>query len=192
MAAGGAPHWPHTLAAKGPQVLQPQHLHWPVVPQRGARLHLIVLDRSGSMQRSGRLAQAKGFAAQLIAEAARSGDRVALLAFGGQGVQLVLAPGPARAAGVERVRPLGGGGGTPLLAALHAAERLLRAQRGRVAQSWLWLLCDGRTRENPPRPQGAAQLLIVDFDDARRGAGRCAVWAAQWGAQYRRAAAAAG
>ncbi len=83
------------------------------MPQRQGWLQLIVLDSSGSMQRGARLAQAKGYAARLIEQAARAGDHVALLAFGGQGaqgVQLLLPPGPARASGVARVRPLATGG----------------------------------------------------------------------------------
>ncbi len=145
------------------------------------RLHLIVLDTSGSMRQGGRLALAKGFAAKLIEEAARAGDDVALLCFGGQGVELVLPPGPARAAGAARVRQCGGGGGTPLAHALAVAQGLLV----KSSHAALWLLTDGRTLEQPAAPQGAAQTVIVDFDDPRRAIGRCAAWAAQWGAEHR-------
>ena len=167
------------------------HLRRRAVPQRQGWLQLIVLDSSGSMQRGARLAQAKGYAARLIEQAARAGDHVALLAFGGQGahgVQLLLAPGPARASGVARVRPLAGGGGTPLVAALAQAERLAaQAARRGLAGTCLWLLSDGRTLEAPRAPQ-AAQLVLVDFDDRLRPAGRCPAWAAAWGADYRRPA----
>ena len=149
---------------------------------------LVVLDSSGSMQRGARLAQAKGYAARLIEQAARAGDHVALLAFGGQGaqgVQLLLPPGPARASGVARVRPLAGGGGTPLAAALAQAERLAaQAVRRGLAGACLWLLTDGRTLESPRAPQGA-QLVLVDFDDRLRPAGRCPAWARDWRADYR-------
>lgn len=155
------------------------------MPEQPPRLHCILLDASGSMQRGARLAQAKGFAARLIAQAARAGEHVALLAFGGQGVQLLLAPGPARASGAEQVRPLGGGGGTPLAAALQSADQLLQAAQRRGQDGCLWLLTDGRTLEQPSAPQAAAQCVIVNFDDPLRPAGRCPDWAVAWGADYR-------
>ncbi len=163
-------------------------LRWRAVLQRTPQLHCILLDTSGSMQRGARIGQAKGFAARLIAQAARAGEHVALLAFGGQGVELLLPPGPARAAGAERVRPLASGGGTPLAAALDQAEALLQAaqRRGQSQGACLWLLTDGRTRESPTAPRSAAQRVIVDFDDPLRPAGRCPAWAAAWGADYRR------
>ena len=138
------------------------------------------------MRRQSRLAWAKGYAARLIEEAARAGDHVALLAFGGQGVQLLLPPGPARAAGAARVRPLGGGGGTPLAACLaHAAALLRAAQRRQGGDTCLWLLTDGRTLEQPAAPQEAGRVVIVDFDDPLHPLGRCAAWAGQWRADHR-------
>jgi magnesium chelatase subunit ChlD-like protein len=152
-------------------------------------LHLIVLDTSGSMRQRGRLALAKGHATWLIERAARAGDDVALLCFGGQGVELRLPPGRARAAGSARVRPLGGGGGTPLTHALAQADQVLRraARRDGQAESWLWLLTDGRTLEQPAAPQAAHRIVIVDFDEPARAIGRCASWALRWGAEHRRA-----
>lgn len=152
-------------------------------------LHLIVLDTSGSMRQGGRLALAKGYAARLIEQAARAGEQVALLCFGGSGVELLLPPSPARAAGGQRVRQLGGGGGTPLAAGLREAERLLlRAQRRDprlgAQHCWLWLLSDGRTLEQPAAPAAAGNIVIVDFEPSTRSFGRCAAWAHQWGARH--------
>ncbi|MBU7571854.1 MAG: VWA domain-containing protein [Hydrogenophaga sp.] len=187
-AAGAGIHWLRTLQAKGSQRLAPVHLrHRPVSP-RTPPLHLIALDTSGSMRRGGRLAWAKGYAARLIEQAARAGDHVALLSFGGQGVQLLLPPGPARAAGRERVRPVGGGGGTPLSACLNEADRLLRKtqrQRGAAGGDCLWLLTDGRTLEQPMAPGSAGHIVVVDFDDPLRPLGRCAAWAERWQAEHR-------
>ncbi len=155
------------------------------MPLRAPLLHVIALDSSGSMHQRARLGQAKGYAAALIAQAARRGDAVALLAFGGQGVQLLLGPGPARASGVARVRPLGGGGGTPLVAVLAQAEQLCAQAARRGQESWLWLLTDGRSSAQPPAPRMPQQRVLVDFDDPLRPAGHCAAWAERWGAQYR-------
>jgi len=46
------------------------------------------------------------------------------------------------------------------------------------------LLTDGRTLEQPRAPQVADQLVVVDFDEAKVRVGRCADWAARWGAEY--------
>ena len=199
--SGGAIAWLRTLLAKGPQALQRAHLHHQPVAARAPRLHLIALDTSGSMRRGGRLAAAKGHAAWLIEQAAGSGDDVALLSFGGAGVELLLLPGPARRSGSARVRPVGGGGGTPLAAALVAAERLLRRcrlqHRGLGAlETWLWLLTDGRSLEQPVAPGAAEHIVIIDFNTPASapagaapggGIGRCAAWAAHWGAEHRHA-----
>jgi magnesium chelatase subunit ChlD-like protein len=199
LAPGLRPHgtaiaWLPTLIAKGPAPLQRQHLRHPSQALRATRLHCIVLDTSGSMRQQGRLALAKGHVALLLEQAARQGDDVALLSFGGRGVELLLPPGRARASASQRVRPLGGGGGTPLAEALAEADRLLqRTARaapgqagGRPVERWLWLLSDGRTLEQPQAPRAAQQLVIVDFDDPHKPLGRCAAWAARWGAAHQR------
>lgn len=189
MPEGAGIDWLRTLAAKGPVPLQPAHLRRRPAGVVQPCLHVIALDTSGSMRHGGRLAWAKGYAARLIEQAARAGHEVALLGFGGQGVQLLLPPGPARNAGTARVRPLGGGGGTPLAACLAEAGRLLRAaarRRGEGAPSCLWLLTDGRTLEQPAAPAEATYTVVVDFDDPLRPVGRCAAWALRWGAEHRR------
>ena len=184
-AAGAIAWWP-TLRAKGAQVLQPEHLRRLPLPARHARLHCIVLDASGSMRTQGRLALAKGHAAQLIAQAAQQGDDVALLQLGGDGVQLLLPPGRARASGSLRLRGIGGGGGTPLAQALEQAELLLQraVRRNGLLDCWLWLLTDGRTLEQPLAPPSAQHRVILDFDDPHQPLGRCAAWARLWQAEH--------
>ncbi len=175
------------MVAKGPAALQREHLRRQPVALRTSRLHCIVLDTSGSMRQRGRLALAKGHAALMIEQAARHGDDVALLCFGGQGVELLLPPGRARASGSLRLRPLGGGGGTPLAEALLQADRLLQRtlRVSGPSECWLWLLTDGRTLERPQAPLTPQHLVIVDFDDPKKSLGRCADWAARWGAEHR-------
>jgi magnesium chelatase subunit ChlD-like protein len=181
--------WLPTLVAKGPQTLRPEHLRRHPEARRTARLHLIVLDTSGSMRQAGRLALAKGYAARLIERAARAGEQVALLSFGGRGVELLLPPRPARATASTRVRRLGGGGGTPLAQCLIEAERLLcrvkRREPTTGTDTWLWLLTDGRTLERPAAPAAAGHVVIVDFDQSPKAIGRCAAWAQHWRAEYR-------
>ncbi len=179
------------MLAKGPAPLRREHLRRQPVALRAGRLHCIVLDTSGSMRRHGRLALAKGHAAFMIEQAARQGDDVALLCFGGQGVELLLPPGRARAAGSQRLRPVGGGGGTPLAEALAQADRLLQRtlRVSGPSECWLWLLTDGRTLEHPQAPLTPQHLAIVDFDDPQKNLGRCAAWAVRWGAEYHQAVA---
>lgn len=189
-AVGSRVDWLGTLQAKGRQPLSRTHLRHLPVGERVATLHMIALDTSGSMRQGGRLARAKGYAARLIEQAAQRGEQVSLLCFGGQGVELMLPPGPARAAGSYRLRSVGGGGGTPLSDSLLEAERLLRTARRRQGAglaTCLWLLTDGRSMESPDAPQAADQIIVVDFDDPLRAVGRCAAWARSWLAEHRHA-----
>jgi magnesium chelatase subunit ChlD-like protein len=79
------------------------------------------------------------------------------------------------------VRQCGGGGGTPLAQALLVAQALLNKSQSAA----LWLLTDGRTLEQPIAVKGVAHTVIVDFDDPKRGLGRCAALAKRWGAEHR-------
>jgi magnesium chelatase subunit ChlD-like protein len=187
---GAVIDWPATLCAKGAAALTPRHLRHRATPARQAQLQLLLLDTSGSMQRHGALARAKGWALQLIEHAARGGDAVAVLGFGGQGVQVLLAPQPARRAAGARLRQLGGGGGTPLAQALRQAEAWARGGglRQRACAVNLWLLTDGRCPEVPhQRPAGLQALHIVDFDDPLAPRGQAWAWARRWQAQWRAA-----
>jgi magnesium chelatase subunit ChlD-like protein len=185
-AGAGLPlHWPRTLAAKGADPLRREHLHHRAGADAPPRCHLVLIDASGSMRRAGRLARAKGCAAWLAAQAARVGEHLGLLVFGGQGVHWLLPPGPARRAQVQRVAALGGGGGTPLARALAEAEARARRHRGPTC---LWLLTDGRCAETPRAPRHVHSTVLVDHDDEELPVGRCALWASAWGAQLVRPA----
>jgi magnesium chelatase subunit ChlD-like protein len=152
-------------------------------------LHLLLIDHSGSMQRQGRLALAKGCAERLLAQAVRQGDEAGVLAFGGRAAVWLQAPGRARRAMAVRLRTLGSGGGTPLAQALQEAETTLQRRRrqGAPVEAWLWLLTDGRALHTPPRPRGIDQLVLVDHDDPLAPAGRGPQWARLWQASWLRA-----
>jgi magnesium chelatase subunit ChlD-like protein len=184
--ADGALDWPATLRRKGPQPLQSQHLRRRLRVQTPADLHVIVIDCSGSMGWAGRLARAKSYAARLVEWARAAGHQVGILALGGHGVDWLQCPAFARRAFIERLRPVGYGGGTPMDAALAHADAALRAHAGRYpgGARYLWLLTDGRLPHTPKRPQNAKRLFIVDFDDARVTVGRARSWAQAWGADW--------
>lgn len=141
-------------------------------------MHCFVLDCSGSMRTDGRLAQAKGVLLALMDEAYRRRDAVALLCFGGDTVELRVPPQRAASWNDAWVAPIGGGGGTPLAAAVRQADALLARQAGRVR--WLWLLSDGRSTEAPLRPASAERLVVVDFESGRGALGRAALLAERW------------
>ncbi|MDA8444013.1 vWA domain-containing protein [Paracidovorax valerianellae] len=179
----GAWDWPRTFIARGAAtVLQRDHLRRQTAQARTGRLHCFVLDCSASMVASGALARAKGVLLALMEEAYRERDDVALLCFGGDGVQLRVSPQRAPAWSDGWVAPIGGGGGTPLDRAVSHAAQVLDGARGR--QGWLWLLTDGRTREQPERPASAHTACVVDFDTARLALHRAERLARQWQARY--------
>lgn len=183
--AGGAPagiDWPQTLAARGSAALRAEHLRAAQRAPQAAALHCFVLDCSASMLAASRLSRAKGVLAELLAQAYRWRDGIAIVSFAGSASTVRVPPGRARPVSDAWLAPIGGGGGTPLAHALMQANTLLAAHRS--GMRWLWLLTDGRTRESPPRPAHADVLRVIDFDDARVPLGRCAVLAQSWGAQH--------
>lgn len=185
-AGAGAIAWIPTLHAKGTGPLRREHLRRVPAAPHQPQWHLLLLDCSGSMLRQGRLALAKGWVQHLMDAVVRAGHEVAVIGFGGDGVH--------RLWGATATRPrvalqaLGGGGGTPLRQALTTADTALRRARrsGRSAPNWLWLLSDGRSLDDPPRP-AADGLVVLDFDDPLCPVGRGAVWAARWQAHYQSA-----
>lgn len=187
--ATGGWDWPRTLAARGSAALRPQHLRRRSEPPQGMRLHCFVLDCSASMAAGGALARAKGVLLALMDEAYRRREQVALICFAGTQVELRLPPRKAAAWNDGWIAPIGGGGGTPLQAAVQRAGLLLERHcaagpDGQACEGWLWLLTDGRTREQPVRPQAARQAGIVDFESGRLRLGRARALAQAWGARH--------
>ncbi|MEO1602758.1 MAG: VWA domain-containing protein, partial [Pseudomonadota bacterium] len=123
--------------------------------RRSASATVFVVDASGSTAMA-RLAEAKGAVEILLAEAYVRRDLVALVAFRGDGADVLLPPTAAPALARRRLAELPGGGGTPLAAGIDAAAALARrlAERGTAPQ--LVLLTDGRAnidrRGQPGRP----------------------------------------
>ena len=160
----------------------PIHLRRRQPASRPGALHCFVLDTSASMLRGDRLAQAKGLLMALMRAAAAARERVALLCFAGQRTALRVPPTRAGAWREDWITPIGGGGGTAVAPALRRATLLLaRHRRQRPGdRRTLWLLTDGRTLENPSRPDFAQRVVIVDFDRGRDALHRTARWACRW------------
>jgi len=149
-------------------------------------LHCFVLDCSGSMAHGDPLALAKGVLLRLITRAYQARADVALVCFAGTRAEVRLAPSRARLWNDDWIRPIGGGGGTPLTLGMARADQLLARQaRQRPAQHrWVWLLTDGRSTEAPARPAWADQIVIVDVERHAVPLGRCRQLAQAWDADY--------
>jgi magnesium chelatase subunit D len=154
--AGCSLSWAATLrtaasarSATGPLVLCREDLRGRPRLGPAGRLLLFVVDSSGSMAAWRRMRQTKAAVLSLLVPAYTRRDRLALIAFHGDGAELVLPP----ARGLVRARrvleQLPTGGGTPLAAGLHAAYRLVCAeQRRRPGQAiWVIVLTDGRANQ---------------------------------------------
>jgi magnesium chelatase subunit ChlD-like protein len=177
--------WPQTLAAMRQQTLHAEHLRFVREAPRGGVLHCFVLDCSGSMLAQQRLALAKGLLIALFDRASAARHEAALICFGGAGADVRFGPAVPRWWNERWLRPVGGGGGTPLGAGIGRAAQLLerRARLRPAQQRWLWILTDGRTRDEPTRPRAADEIVFVDFEREMIPLGRCAAIAGEWGAR---------
>ncbi len=123
--------------------VQPSDIRLRRYRERAERLLIFAVDASGSAA-AARLAEAKGAVELLLAGAYSSRDHVALIAFRGSEAQIVLPPTRSLSLTKRRLAGLPGGGGTPLAAALAAADELARqTARGGLTPA-LVLLTDGR------------------------------------------------
>jgi magnesium chelatase subunit ChlD-like protein len=177
--------WPPTLAAMRQDRLRVEHLRFTREAPRGGVLHCFVLDCSGSMLAGQRLALAKGLLIALFDRASAARAEAALVCFGGAGADVRFGPAVPRWWNERWLRPVGGGGGTPLTSGIRRAAQLLeRSARVRPAQQrWLWILTDGRTRDEPARPLDADEVVFVDFERDAIRLGRCEALADAWGAR---------
>ena len=186
MRTGPAIDWVTSLTQKGPSVLRREHLRPRRTPAYAPVVHCVLLDCSASMVRDGGLAMAKGLLLQMLRRFRRDRAEVALICFGGGQAEVRFGPAVPGGWNEQWVEPIGGGGGTPLALGLAAGERLLGGTTSKHpgTQGWLWLLSDGRTVERPPRPDHAAQTVVVDFEVARLALGGCRALANAWQAHY--------
>lgn len=173
--------WVKTLARKGSRAIEAEHVQYRRQPAGAAVLHLVLLDMSSSMLRAGKLAKAKGFLMVLMQQAYRDREHIGVIGFGGQEAKWVLRPSKAQAFNESWVAPLGGGGGTPLAAALNLLRPVL-GRPGRMAR--VWVLTDGRFAQIPESPLGMDECVIVDLESDALMLRRCRVLADQWKAQW--------
>jgi magnesium chelatase subunit D len=111
--------------------------------ERSDRAIIFVVDASGSAALA-RLAEAKGAIELLLGEAYARRDHVALVAFRGDGADVLLPPTRSLVQTKRRLGQLPGGGGTPLASGLKAALELASLAQGKGMTPSIALLTDGR------------------------------------------------
>jgi len=139
--------------------------------RRGGPHELVVvgIDASRSMGVADRMEAVKGAVLGVLADSRRRRDRVALVAFAGEGADVVLRPTGSVEVASARLADVPTGGRTPLAAGIEAMTKLaLEARRSVRAGATdgyrprLVLLTDGRATVGEPDPLTAA------LDAARR------------------------
>jgi magnesium chelatase subunit D len=124
--------------------------------QRSETTTIFVVDASGSSALN-RLAEAKGAVELLLAECYVRRDKVALIAFRGQGAELLLPPTRSLVRAKRCLGNLPGGGGTPLAAGIDAATALAEGVRRQGATPVVIVMTDGRANVGRGGKLGRAQ-----------------------------------
>jgi magnesium chelatase subunit D len=140
--------------------------------EKSAQVTIFVVDASGSAA-AARLAEAKGAVELMLAQAYVTRSEVALVAFRGEGAELLLPPTRSLTRARRALSELPGGGGTPLASGLNAACELADAISSRGKTPSLVILTDGRgnidAEGNPGRRQAGEDATSAAKAIATRG-----------------------
>lgn len=126
--------------------------------ERSDRLLIFAVDASGSAAMA-RLGEAKGAVELLLADAYSSRDHVALVAFRGEGAEVLLPPTKSLVQAKRRLSALPGGGGTPLASGLRDAFAMAEQARTKGMTPTMILLTDGRGNINLDGAPGRASAM---------------------------------
>jgi magnesium chelatase subunit D len=136
-------------------LIRPSDIHVKVFQEVSDRLVIFAVDASGSSAVA-RLSEAKGAVELMLADAYARRDHVALIAFRGEGADLILPPTRSLVQTKRRLAGLPGGGGTPLASGLKAAAELAQRVRAQGLSPSIAVLTDGRANVPLPGKTGRA------------------------------------
>jgi magnesium chelatase subunit D len=171
--------------------------------QRTGNLLVLAVDASGSMGARRRMEAVKGAVLGLLVDAYQRRDRVALVAFRGEGAEVLLRATGSVEVARARLADLPTGGRTPLAAGIDAALDVATspANRGSGHRPLLVLVSDGRaTAAHDGDPVKAARraaatvrtrrvdAVVVDAEDGAGRLGLAEEIAGEMGARYLRLA----
>lgn len=183
----------------GPATTQAGDLREAVREQRAGNLLVLTVDASGSMGAARRMEAVKGAAVSLLLDAYQRRDRVALVAFRGEGAEVVLRPTSSVEVASARLAEVATGGRTPLAAGLEAALGVCAAAAGGSHRPLLVLVSDGRATASPAGaddPMAAAHrvaasiaargfdAVVIDAEEGRTRLGLARGLAEAMGARY--------
>jgi len=124
--------------------------------ERAARVTIFAVDASGSAA-AARLAEAKGAVELMLSQAYVTRSQVALIAFRGNGAQLLLPPTRSLTRARRALGEIPGGGGTPLAIGLDAARETAQAVAARGRTPSIVVLTDGRANIDADGSPGRKQ-----------------------------------
>jgi magnesium chelatase subunit D len=194
-----APHQVRRGRSHGALRVRPEDLREAVREGREGNLVLFVVDASGSMGARHRMEAVKGAVLALVTDAYQRRDKVAVIAFRGEGAHTLLPATSSVEAAVARLERLPTGGRTPLAEGLLAARDLLRLERLRDPRRrpLVLILTDGRATHGPHplerSARGAALLagsgascVVIDCERGAVRLGLAEHLSVQLGAEYHR------
>ncbi|MFI0474088.1 AAA family ATPase [Halomonas sp. HMF6819] len=140
-----------------------------------ARLHLVLLDTSGSTFSGRLLGRAKGFVEALAHQAYIAREQLAVYGFGNDAVTPLLSRQRAPKSLAAMLDAVGAGGGTPLAKMVSEAAGQVRQWQRREPGLDIrtYLITDGRTRESLVglAPLGECHVLDIEQSRVKRGQG---------------------